>query len=405
MPPAIGPYPRALDLSRLKTSAFLLGPRMTGKTTLLHSLTCRLFIDLLDPETELSYRRQPGLFWEELTALPPASVVIVDEVQKVPALLDYVQMGIDQLGHRFILSGSSARKLKRGGANLLGGRAVMKRLHPLSHTELDRDFSLGNALVYGTLPHICVRLRQKDLDEIRSLLRGYVTLYIKEEIQAEAVTRRLDAFQRFLPVAAQNNAQVIEYANVSRDCAVPMSTVKEYYQILADTLLGEFLWPHDRSERKKARPKFYFFDCGVTRALQNRLTDPPTPVEDGFLFETWFFRELTRLRDAREAEHEFTLWREGIHEIDFLVMRSGKPAMAFECKTGQRLPSAATLAAFRRRFPKTPVLIVSKTDVRERALEDGTRVVPWREALRLYEKLDSRRNVHAGSSDGSGESC
>ncbi|MFH1777563.1 MAG: AAA family ATPase, partial [Candidatus Omnitrophota bacterium] len=222
-----------------------------------------LFIDLLVPETELSFSRSPVIFWEMLQALHKNDLVIVDEIQRVPVLLDYVQKGIEEIGLRFILSGSSARKLRRGSANLLGGRALDLRLYPLTNIEVGKEFDLNMALSYGTLPRIVTTFLEGKVDDVRRQLKAYCTIYIKEEVQAEALTRNVSAFQRFLSVAAQMNAETIEFASVGRDSSVPMSTVKEYFSILEDTLLGDFLWPWDRSERKKARPKFYFFDCGV----------------------------------------------------------------------------------------------------------------------------------------------
>lgn len=378
-------FDREIRLSTLKSSAFLFGPRMTGKTTCLLALKPSYhYFDLLDPEEELRLRHSPGVFWEEVGSLPKGSKIIIDEVQKIPALLDYVQKAMDQLGHRFILSGSSARKLKRGGANLLGGRALDLKMHPLTVEEIGGKFKIQNALQFGTLPKIHSLVLDNDADEARRFLRSYVTTYIKEEIQAEAVTRHLDAFQRFLPIAAQSNGQMIEYANISRECSVPMSTVKEYYQILEDTLMGEFLWPFDRSERKKARPKFYFFDCGVIRALQNRLTDPPTPVEQGMLFESWFMREMIRIRDYGEKDHTFSLWRSGANEIDLIVSGGRGPLLAIECKSGKTDISSGTVEAFRKQFPKTPLVIASLSDHRSRRLDSGVEVHPYGEVLRRY---------------------
>lgn len=165
---------------------------------------------------------------------------------------------------------------------------------------------------------------------------------------------------------------------------MPSSTVKEYFSILEDTLLGEFLWPYDRSERKKARPKFYFFDCGVVQALQNRLQDPPTAAETGVLFETWFLRELIRIRDYAEKAHEFSLWRQGLHEIDILISGSRGPVLAIECKSGHTGLSSATLAAFRRQFPRVPLYVASLTDQHRRTLDSGVEIYPWRQLLALY---------------------
>lgn len=384
-------FVRELSWLQGRSSAFLFGPRMTGKTTLLKSLRTPHYFDLLDPEIELRLRANPRLFWEQIRVMPKGSLIVVDEIQKVPALLDLVQMGIEDLRHRFVLSGSSARKLKRGGANLLGGRLFDLKLHPLTAKEIGDSFDSLLVMQFGTLPRIYSLLisgEKHGPEEARRLLKSYVTTYIKEEIQAEAATRNVGAFQRFLPVAAQSNAQMIEFANISRECSVPMSTVKEYYSILEDTLLGEFLWPHDRSERKKARPKFYFFDCGVIRALQNRLVDPPTPVELGFLFETWLFREMVRIRDYCEKEHEFALWRSGTHEIDFLVLRGGKPLLGIECKTGLVTDlDWATVQAFRKAHPKAPLLVASLTDRRPRLLNSGVEIYPYGKLLDFYRKF------------------
>lgn len=378
---------RRLNLHGLRTSAFLFGPRMTGKSHLLRALKSSLYIDLLDPEIELELRQTPRLFWEQLRAQRKGALVIVDEIQRVPALLDYVQKGIEELGGRYILSGSSARKLKRGGANLLGGRALDLKLHPLTARELGDKFSMPQALQFGTLPKISQLVLSKDLENARRLLQSYYTTYIKEEIQAEAITRNVGAFQRFINVAAQGNGQVIEFSNVSRECSVPASTVKEYYAILEDTLLGEFLWPWDRSERKKARPKFYFFDCGVVRSIQNRLNDPPSPVELGVLFETWFFREIVKHRDYGAKGHTFSFWREGNNEIDLLVEGGAGPLLAIECKSGRTDLRSSTVGAFRKRFPKVPLIVASLTDRVARRLDIGVEVLPWSEALEQYQKL------------------
>jgi predicted AAA+ superfamily ATPase len=172
---------------------------MTGKSHLLRSLHAARFIDLLDPERELAFRQTPRLFWEEIRAVKKGALVIVDEIQRVPALLDYVQKGIEELQLQFILSGSSARKLKRGGANLLGGRALDLRLHPLTAEEIGPSFTLSHAMEFGTLPKISQMVLAKEMKNARRLLQSYYTTYIKEEIQAEALTRNVGAFQLSRP--------------------------------------------------------------------------------------------------------------------------------------------------------------------------------------------------------------
>jgi len=237
------------------------------------------------------------------------------------------------------------------------------------------------------LPKISQLILSRDMDQARGLLESYYTTYIKEEIQAEALTRNVGAFQRFIQVAAQDNAQVLEFSNISRESSVPTSTVKEYYSILEDTLLGEFLWPWDRSERKKARPKFYFFDTGVVRSIQRRLNDPPSPIELGFLFETWFVRELVKHRDNERKNHRFSFWREGNNEIDVLVEGGHGPLLAIECKSGRTDLRSQTVESFRRRFPRVPLIVASLTDQHPRRLPTEVDVLPWPEAVERYRKI------------------
>ena len=380
-------YNRELSLDGFKSSCFLLGPRMTGKTQLLKKLKSAYFLDLLDPENELKYIKQPRLLWEELQSVKAGSLAIIDEIQRAPHLLDYVQMGIEERNIRFLLSGSSARKLKRGFANLLGGRAIALKLHALSEKELGRDFSIYKAITFGTLPKIATLIKEGSTNEAVHVLRSYVTIYLKEEIQAEALVRRLDSFQRFLDVAAQSNGSMIEFDNIARECQVAAATVKQYYQILEDTLLGSFLWPWNRSERKKARPKFYFFDCGVVRAIQESLTSKPSSEERGILFETWFFNELIRIRDYKAKEHRFSLWREERHEIDFIVERGKKPILALECKSGVHIGGLNALREFRAKFPKVPAIIVSLQDEHKRKLDAGIEIWPYQDVLELYRAM------------------
>ena len=365
---------------------FLFGPRMTGKTSIIREIEAADYYDLLDPELELSLRSSPQTFWQQISAHGDSSTIIIDEIQRIPELLNYVQMGIDRKSQRFILSGSSARKLKRGGANLLGGRALNLKLHPLTHKELENHVSIDTIISYGSLPRVASLCVADDFDMVRQYLKSYVQIYLKEEIQAEALTRNLGAFQRFLNIAAQANGQVIEYQNISRDCAVPASTVKEYFQILEDTLIGFLLWPFDRSERAKARPKFYLFDCGVVRAIQNRLTDPPTPEEKGVLFETWLVNELMHIRDYMHKEHEFSFWRNRTHEIDILISGGHGPICAIECKSGNADISKTTVAAFQQNFPGVRLMVASLKDERPRTCR-GIEIMPWKNILEMYRQL------------------
>ncbi len=373
---------RLLKLKGLEVSAFIFGPRMTGKTTLLKDINSSNYFDLLDPELELDYKTHPKKFWDEIKDLPDNSKIVVDEIQKVPALLDYVQMGIDRKNHLFLLSGSSARKLKKGSANLLGGRALDLKLFPLTHIELGDDFSMDRALSFGTLPKIATLMIDRKDKLARGLLKSYITTYIKEEIQAEALVRNLGSFQRFLEVAAQMNGQMIEFSNISRECSVASSTVKGFYSILEDTLIGRFVWPNDVSERRKARPRFYFFDCGVVRALQRRLSDPPTTAELGFLFETWFLNEIERLNSYLEKEYLFSIWRKGHNEVDLIVEDGKKKIFAFELKSSDNLGNLNGVLAFKKEFPDVPIYIISLKAKRERVVK-GIKVLTWRSSLKL----------------------
>jgi uncharacterized protein len=388
-------FKRILDLKRFGaveheyygTSAFLFGPRMTGKTSLLKKLSSPLFLDLLKPTEERRYRGEPEVFWQELKALPQPALVIIDEVQRVPELLDYVQASMAEHRHWFLLSGSSARKLRRGGANLLGGRALDLKLHPLTRSELAKDFDLPLALHYGTLPRISELVLAKKLRVARDTLKAYVTTYIQQEIKAESLARDLSGFERFLAIAAASHGQMIEFATIGRECSVKAHHVKEFYSILEDTLIGRFLWPLDKSARKKSRPKFYFFDAGVLRALQNRLADPPTPMEIGFLFEGWFVEELHRLKDYFDLEWELSVWRHQKDEVDLVISKSGSPRLAFEIKSGRKKPKLSSLRKFAQSFPDCEVFVVGRNVERPRDLGQGVLLISWEEALGRFRDI------------------
>ena len=374
-------YKRELNLKKHSSSCFLFGPRMTGKTHLLNQLQTDAFYDLLDPQLERDFFTNPQTFWEEISNLKKGSRVIIDEIQKVPLLLDYVQMGIDRKNLQFFLSGSSPRKLKRGKANLLGGRALDLKLHPLTVKELGKDFNIQNTLSFGSLPLISSLIRQKKNKQAIQQLKSYVTTYIKEEIKAESLVRNLSSFYRFLDVAAQSNGQMIEFSNISRECSVHQNTVKEHYSILEDTLIGCFIWPFGRSERKKSRPKFYFFDCGIVRALQRNLDRKPAIAELGFLFETWLSNELLRICDYKEREYQISCWREGRWEIDFLLHSGKTPIMAIECKSGKQIKNTNSIEAFQRSFPKVPLIICSLYETRTRKLGKNLWVEPYTKTI------------------------
>lgn len=293
-------------LSSPKTSAFLFGPRGTGKSTWLRAQGPRgVSYDLLDAQKALRLAKEPGLLYQELVGKKPGTWVVLDEVQKVPSLLDDVHRLIEQKQLRFLMSGSSARKLRRGAANLLGGRAIQMSLFPLVSRELGDRFNLERALRFGTLP------MSWQSEDPATYLRGYTQTYLQEEIKSEALTRNLGGFARFLEVAARQNGQVTNVSNISRDALVARQTVQGFFEILIDTLMGHWLpaWKLKRATKQVAHPKFYFFDPGVCRALSERAAYPVLAEEKGFLLETFLINELRAYLSYNRLHYPLAFWR------------------------------------------------------------------------------------------------
>ena len=350
-----------------KTSFFLFGPRQVGKSTLLYKEKPHLIIDLLDPELQLSYNKNPNLLRQQIDDLSPnfKAKILIDEIQRVPKLLDIVHALMEQRPNlQFILCGSSARKLRHGASNLLGGRALFRTMHPLTLDELSDDFNLQLILAYGSLPKIYSILKQKKTKEAQDFLRAYAITYLREEIKAEALVRNLQGFQNFLDIAVAQYAEQINFSAVSRDCQVALSTVREYYSILEDTLIGFFLYPYLKSQRKRMshQPKFYFFDNGVTRALLGTLQDPPNTSEQGRLFEQWILQEIIRLNEYHQKDWRLSFWRTSHGaEVDLLISRGTKLLYAIECKFSNQ-PSSSDLSglrSFHENYAEVPCYIVA----------------------------------------------
>ena len=328
-------YPRLLTLPQ--RSFFLFGPRGTGKSVWLQQVLgdAPLRIDLLKSGEYLRYKRDPGLPAREAASLEDRNAwVIIDEIQKLPELLDEVHALLFDSGNdcRFALSGSSARKLRRSQANMLAGRALSKKMFPLSMLETGADFSLEYALRYGQLPLSVTTAAEADKIEF---LDAYVETYLKEEIQQEALTRNLDSFYRFLTVAALVNGQALNVSNIAREVGVARSTVQGYFSILEDTLLGWYLPAYRNKVKVKevAHVKFYLFDCGVQRALAGLHRDKPSALETGTLFETFILNEFRALNAWRAHGGQFYYWRtESGAEVD-LVWKRGNKAVGFEIKS------------------------------------------------------------------------
>jgi len=306
---------RILDLPALmeKKSHFLFGPRQTGKTSLIHhTLKGVKVYDLLDTSIYLALSQNPGRIGQELTAKD--RIVVIDEIQRLPILLNEVHRLIEAHGIRFLLTGSSARKLRRGGVNLLGGRARTKYLYPFTYKELGDKFDLARAMERGLLPSIYFS------DDPRADLQAYTGSYLQEEIIAEGATRNLPAFSRFLKVAALCNSQIVNFTNISNDAQVARTTVYEYFGILKDTLILYELpaWRKSKKRKPLASSKYYFFDVGVVSVLQGRKFRPGTP-EFGEAFETYLMHELISYSDYVSGEN-LSYWRSTSgFEVDFII--------------------------------------------------------------------------------------
>lgn len=376
---------RLIRISR-NNSFFLFGPRGTGKSTVLKTapfLKSAFYIDLLNPESESRYSVRPELLSEQVAKFSKGQWVVIDEVQKAPRLLNEVHRLIEDRKIHFALSGSSSRKLKRGAANLLAGRAFVHALHPFTFKELGSDFKLDTALDWGTLP----RLYEFDSDEDRARhLRAYVHTYLKEEIQVEQLVRKLDPFRLFLPIAAQMSGEIVNYSSISKDTGVDHKTVQTYFEILEDTYLGAFLRPFSRSIRQvqKQSPKFYLFDGGVKKALEDRLSIPLSrgTSEYGKAFESWFINECLRLNSYRELDYRFSYLRtKDDVEVDLIIERPNRSMALVEIKSGENIDErhVRSLNLFSRDFPKAQLICAAQ--VKRPQKIGAVSVLPWREAF------------------------
>lgn len=354
-----------------RKSLFLFGPRQTGKTTLVRRQLPRARVyDLLDSSVFLQLGQQPGRLGEELG--PHDGVVVIDEVQRLPELLNEVHRLIEERGVRFVLTGSSARKLRRGGVNLLGGRARTRQLYPLTCRELGARFDLDRAIERGLLPSIYFS------DDPVADLAAYAGTYLQQEIMAEGATRNVPAFSRFLKVAALCNASVVNFTQVASDAQVARTTVYEYFEILRDTLILHELpaWTASRTRKPLVSSKYYFFDVGVVSSLQGRLVRRGTP-EFGAAFESYLLHELICHRDYAGGS-AISHWRSASgYEVDFVL--DDHTAIEVKGKANVAPRELRSLHALAEEKKVKRALCVS-LEPRRREVA-GITILPWREFL------------------------
>jgi len=365
-----------LNLSSQET-CFIWGPRQTGKSTLLKMLFPQAIrYDLLLSTEYQGLLREPSLIREQclaqgLNANSQRDPIIIDEIQKIPTLLDEVHWLMENKGLRFILCGSSARKLRRGHANLLGGRAIRYELYPLVFPEIPA-FSLIKALNSGLIP------RHYDSARPSRLIQSYVGDYLKEEIAAEALTRNIPAFSRFLEVAALSNGEILNYSNIARECGISSPTVKEYFQILEDTLIGRQL-PAFRKRKKRrlvTSPKFYFFDLSPVIHFSRRGKVLPGSELFGRAFEHYIWMEIVAHSSYSELFYPISYWRTASgFEVDFIL---GDHEIAIEVKSTELAHTTHLkgLRRFKEEYSARRSILVS-LDAKPRMTEDGIEILPW----------------------------
>ena len=370
-------YSRLLKPPQNK-SFFLFGPRGTGKTTWVKStFPDAVYIDLLEAEIFNDLLANP----QRLESFIPKDFknwIIIDEIQKIPELLDEVHRLIEKYKYKFILTASSARKLRKKGVNLLGGRALTYFLHPLTSKELKDDFDLAHSLKYGCLP--CVYTEE----DPKAYLEGYVKTYLEEEVRQEGLTRNLGAFSRFLEMASFSQGSVLNVSSVARDCSIERKVVENYFSILEDLLIAYRIPVFTRKAKRRlvAHPKFYFFDVGVYRTLRpTGPLDMPGQIA-GTAFETLFFQELLTINDALEKGYKIFYWRTSNNlEVDF-ILYGNKGIKAFEVKLTERISKSmlSGLRAFLKDYPMAKAYFIygGKRYMREGEIE----ILPVKETFK-----------------------
>lgn len=349
-------YKRLFDVQgKLDEGLFLFGARQTGKSTLLKErFKGEIYYDLLDPDLRKTFKRNPNALKEALWDKPAGTLVIIDEIQKVPELLDIVHALMVDKGLWFILSGSSARKLKRSGANTLGGRAIPETLYPLVWPEVT-DFQLDRAVQNGMIP------RHYMAPDATKRLKGYVEVYLNEEIREEGEVRELDAFERFMEVAALSDGEMLNYSNIATDCGVSVKTVQSYFQILYDTLLGYAIPAYRKTAKRKIvqAPRFYYFDVGLANYLTGRFSLKRGTDGYGHAFEHLIVQEIIAYKGYNDKRDAISYWRTyDKKEVDVVI---GEASVAIEIKSSEQVKTKhmAGLHAFMEEHPDCRLMLVS----------------------------------------------
>lgn len=357
-------YHRIFDVeNRLDEAMFLFGARQTGKSTLLKERFPKaIYIDLLKSDVRNRFKQHPEEFRESLLRYPPETLVIVDEIQKVPDLLDEVHWLMVEKGLWFILSGSSARKIKKSGANNLGGRAIPETLFPLVSAEIP-DFDIERAVQNGMIP------RHYMVANARNRMRAYIDLYVKEEIIEEALVQNVDEFIRFMEVAAIMDGEILNYENVASDCGVSANTVKAYYKILVDTLLGFEVPAYRKVIKRKLykSPRFYYFDIGIANHLTKRYQLAPKTPEYGHAFEHLIIQEIVAYLAYTNSDEELTYWHTYDNiEVDAII---GDARVAIEIKSTDHVDHGDKkgIMEFAKEHPNAKQILVSRDRINRRS--------------------------------------
>jgi predicted AAA+ superfamily ATPase len=367
-----------------KISFFLFGPRQTGKSTLIRTQISpeeSITIDLLKTDTYLQFKTRPSFLHSVLEGCSSnTKIVFIDEVQRIPELLNEVQVNLtSERPFQFILSGSSARKLKRSHANLLGGRAALLKLFPFSYIETKSSgFSLNDTLTFGMLPP----LWNMEKSDRTLFLKSYIETYIKEEIQTEALTRNLPGFMRFLTLSANENGSLVNFTGLSQDSGVGLHMIREFYQILEDTLLCVRLDPFSsRMRRLVKHSRYYYIDIGIVNALCNRL--PPMTIQPGTslygaAFEHFIILELFKIKESLNRNFKLFFYRSASGaEVDVILEKQDNSYVAIEIKSGQNPePSNVTgLKSFQGLVQNSRVICVHTGDFAY--TKDDIEFLPW----------------------------